>query len=348
MASRVRKGEVAVGIRAAFFGSTTLLAREMRAILETRGLPVLDLKLYDDNAEGAIAEFDGEALLVGRPDEDFVEGLDLAFMCGSSSQSIPYIDWPARHGYVAIDASGAASGLPGIPLVHTEINPGDIMSGDAPAPLIASPHPISHNIATLGAALASVGPVRRIETVSLMPASDLGEPGIQELYGQTLGLLNFSEVPKDTFGRQIAFNVLTSAGEAPDGADALDGRLRREIAALLGMPPAAVLVRAAYAPVFHGHAHCVTTTFDEPVDPGALEERLGSNRGITIVKDAREFSPVDLAGQESVAVHGLRVDALEPARVNLWGFCDNLKGGSCLNAIRIAERVIDLRRGGPR
>ncbi len=349
--SDTRDSEVAVGSRVGLFGSTSLQAREMRAILEGRALPVVDLKLYDDQGEGTIAEFDGEALLVARPDEELAAGLDVALLCGTRAQTLPYLDWPARRGFVAVDVSGASSGRPGVPLIHMDINPGEVAAkeGGRPAPLIASPHPVSHNVATVCHALARHGAIRRIDAFSLLPAADRGEPGIQELYDQTLGLLNFASVPKDTFGRQIAFNALPAQDVTEGGPDGIPGAApRTEIAALLGMEPSAVMTSSVYVAIFHGHAHALTVTFERPVRREELHEGLAGDAAIRMVDDPDSFSPVDLAGQDTVAVNGLRADPLLPERVSLWIFCDNLKGGAALNAVRIMERVIELRREGSR
>jgi len=339
--SEAQSTGVAAGPRIALFGSTSLLAREMRSILEGRALPRLDLRLYDEGGEGTIAEYDGEALLVGRPDEDLAAELDVALLCGTPAQTLPYLAWPARRGFVAVDASGASTGRPGVPLVHMDINPGAIATNETgkPASLIASPQPLSHNIAVVCHALSRHGAIRRIDAFSLLPAADRGEPGIQELYDQTLGLLNFASVPRDTFGRQIAFNALPSPDAGTTGV---------EIATLLEIDPAAVVTRSAWVPIFHGHAHSLTVTLDRPARTEALQEDLAGDASIRVVDDPDDFSPVDLAGRDTVTVHALAADPAAPDRVSLWCFCDNLKGGAALNAVRIMERVIELNQGAER
>ena len=117
------------GARIAFFGSTSLLAREVRSCLERRAFHAAGVKLYDRAGEGTLSDFDGEALVVTRPDEEEILGLDIAFMCGTHAETEPYLDWPSLHGYVAIDLSGASRSRPGVPLVHADINPADVGAG---------------------------------------------------------------------------------------------------------------------------------------------------------------------------------------------------------------------------
>lgn len=340
----------AEGSRIAFFGSTSLLAKEIRSALERRSFHAADVKLYDEEGVGTLSEYEGEALLAVRPDEDAIVGLDIAFMCGTPGQTAPYLDWPLRRGFVAIDLSGASRGRSGVPLVHTEINPGAITGGNgggaAVPAIIGSPHPISHNLASLVAALREEGEVVEVEAFALRPASELGEPGIDELYRQTVSLLNFASVPQEVFGRQLAFNVLPSTGAPREGDGPLDERIEAETAALLDLEPGRVTIRSAFVAIFHGHALAVTLEFANPPSLEALRSRIGSTRGLRLVEEVADFSPVDLAGEEAVALTPPRAEARRPRRVRLWSFCDNLKGGAALNAVRIAERVADIRGGG--
>ncbi len=328
------------GSRIALFGAKTLLARELRSVLEDRAFPTLDVKLYDTGGEGTLSEYAGEALVVTSPDEDSIVGLDIAFMCGSRSESASYLGWPARLGYVAIDLSGASHEWPGVPVVHAEINAGRV---DLRAPVIAVPSPIAHNLASVIAAVREAAPVVDVEAVALRPVSDLGEDGIDELHRQTVGLLNFTEVPRSVFGHQVAFNVLPSSGMTTFQAEGFDGRVRDEAAAVLQMPPERIGVASAFVALFHGHALAVTLTFARTPVEADLRQAVRAARGVRLVEDPDLATPVDLAGEEAVAVLGLRTDPRRPDRAALWSVCDNLKGGAVLNAVRVAERVADLR-----
>ena len=188
------------------------------------------------------------------------------------------------------------------------------------------------------------GRLARIEALSLRPASDLGREAVDELYRQTLGLLNFGEVPKDVFGCQIAFNVVPSMGVPQSRAEGFDERVREETRLILGLEAERVCLSSAFVPVFHGHALLLTLTFEEPIDYEVLREAIAKKKGLRLVQDQEEFSPVEMVGEENVAVLDLGPDAVHRRIARLWCFCDNLKGGAALNAVRIAERVTDLRR----
>jgi aspartate-semialdehyde dehydrogenase len=333
--------------RIAFFGAMSLFAKEVRSVLESRAIASETVKLYDAKQEGTVTEFAGEALLVTKPDEEEAAGLDIAFLCGTAAETVPYLDWPARRGYVAIDLTGASRDRAGVPIVHNEINPEAISGADgALRPIIAAPHPVSHNLASIVAGLRGAGTVTHVEALALRPASDLGDSGIDELYQQTIALLNFSSVPQEVFGRQLAFNILPSTGVDTSRAESFDERIRDETVRVLDMRPDQLSVASAFVSMFHGHAIAATVNFDKAPNPAALKDSMLAFRGITLQEDPSLGSPAEVAGEDNLAVVGLRPDARRPAMVRLWSFCDNLRSGAALNAVRIAERVLDSRRAG--
>ena len=183
-----------------------------------------------------------------------------------------------------------------------------------------------------------------VGSLALRPAAEMGEKGINELYRQTVGLLNLTEVPHEVFGRQLAFNLLPSTGVLINQVQDFDRRTREEAARMLSMELSQVSLASAFLPMFHGHALAVTLVFEEPPDLEILKSLARTTRGLRLIEDPALFSPVDLAGEECVAIVNLHADSSCPTRINLWSFCDNLKGGATLNAVRIAERVADLRR----
>src|SRR5262249_28187067 len=155
---------------------------------------------------------------------------------------------------------------------------------------------------------------------------EMGEPGIEELQRQTVGLLNFTDVPREIFGRQVAFNLLTSPGVDASRAEGFDRRVKVETARLIGIDPSQVELASAFIPVFHGHTIHLTIEFQADAPAAAVRTALQQTRGIRLVDAPEEFSPVDLAGEEAVAVTGLSPDESAPRRLGLWSFCDNLRG----------------------
>jgi aspartate-semialdehyde dehydrogenase len=195
------------------------------------------------------------------------------------------------------------------------------------------------------AAARREGAVESVEAFALRPASELGDPGIDELYQQTVSLLNFTSVPQEVFGRQIAFNVVPSAESGTGGREGFDELAEVDTAGLLGMEPDRISITSTLVALFHGHAMAVRLNFERPPDLASLAERLGTAPGLRAIEDRSSFSPVDLTGEDAVAFIGPTGGRRRPSQVGLWIYCDNLKGGAALNAVKIAERLAGLRGG---
>ena len=337
----IAQPEIAYGSKIAFFGATTLLARGIRSLLESRGFPTSDVKLFGTESRGVLGEYAGEAIVVSTPDEESIPDLDIAFMCGGVSETSRYLGWAERKGFIALDLSGASRGRLNVTTVHAEINPEAI---GPEAHIIASPHAVSHNLSSLIAAVRSAGTIARVEALALRPAADMGESAISELYKQTVALLNFSSIPQEVFGRQLAFNVLPSQSLPQSRAEEFDRRIQEETARILGMDEALFAVTSAFVPVFHGHALSVAVAFDGSVEAKTLAAAMKAARGLRLVEDPGLFSPVEPAGEEGVAVLGPSEDTHRSERFTFWIFCDNLKDGAALNAVRVAERIADMQR----
>src|SRR6185436_15296468 len=206
-----------------------LAAQGVKDLLAARGFPSASLRLFASSTDegSSLTEFKGEAMLVTEPDIDTLDNLDIAFLCGSPEEGGRYLDWPARAGFVAVDLTGAS--IQGTaPPVNVSVNPGAIPAGPG---VIATPHPIAQLLSTLLAPLGKGCGLREAIAVVLQPASQRGGPGIDELYKQAASLLSFSELPREVFGRQLAFNLIPGfLGEGPHDREAarlLEDQVRR-------------------------------------------------------------------------------------------------------------------------
>ena len=329
----------------ALFEATTLTAKGVKEQLVSRSFPIASVHLYtsSDDPESNLTEFGGEAMLVTAPDIDLLGSLDIAFLCGSRQDGARYLDWAGRKGFVAIDLSRAAEGATNIPLVNAAVNPEAIPD---PARVIATPHPIAQFLSSL------LAPIRRrcdlvsASAVVFQPASACGDPGIEELYRQTTGLLNFQDIPREVFGRQLAFNLIPAASygsaQAPGGAD-LES-LRHETLRVTGGSYALAL-EVVLAPVFHCHAAAVHVTLPDGAGLESLRAAFDPGEEVRVAGPEDAVSPAESAGKAGVLVAGLR-QAGDRSGFWLWALTDDLKSGAARNAVRIAETILE--RGMPR
>ncbi len=324
----------------ALFEATSLSARGIKEQLVARSFPTASVHLYTTRTDpdSNLTEFGDEAMLVTRPDIEALGPLDIAFLCGTREEGERYLAWADRVGFVAIDVSGASRGSDAIPMINVAVNPESIPAHHG---VVASPHPIAQFLSTLLAPLQRAFRSVRAAAVVLQPASECGERGIEELYQQTLGLLNFREVPNTTFGRQLAFNLLPSSlyevRSIPGGASPAD--LEAEVTRITG-EGLRLAVEVVLAPVFHCHSALVHLELPAGTGRESLEAALRGAREIRIATASDPNTPVDRAGEAGLSINGIRPAGADGA-FWMWAVTDNLKSGSALNAVRIAEAILD-------
>lgn len=333
-----RKAHVAV------FDADTLKAKGVKEQLVARSFPAASVRLFtsSEDPDSNLTEFDGEAMLLTRPDPDSLGALDIAFLCGNPEEGGLYLDWAGRRGFVAIDLTSRSNAQQGVPLVNAAVNPRAIVPR---AGVIATPHPVAQMLSTLLAPLVGGCGLRAATAVVLQPASEAGEEGIEELYRQTVSLMNFQELPRQVFARQLAFNLVPSfayqAGRAPGAA--VPASLEREVLAITG-GGYGLSIEVVLAPVFHCHAALVCLSLAPGKGPDDLLASFRSAEGIRVGGDRDDATPIGRAGKGDMLVSGLRA-AQDGSAFWLWAVNDNLKSGTAQNAVRIAESLLAMGLG---
>jgi aspartate-semialdehyde dehydrogenase len=324
------------GANLALFEAGTLLAKGVKEQLVGRGFPVASMRLYTSrqDPDANLSEFDGEAMFVSEPDVEALGPLDIAFFCGTPPEGDRYLDWPKQRGFTAIDLSSAARRDAAAPLINAAINPEKLRGSPH---LVATPHPVSLMLSTVLAPLVRGCGVESASAVVLEPVSEAGDEGINELYRQTVGVLNFQEWPQDVFGRQVAFNLIPAFawGERGGPAGSSEQRIEAEVRAIAGGrfdPAIAVVV----APVFHCHAAMLRVVLPEGKGGPDLDASLAAVPDIRREAGETALTPVDRAGEPGIFVASPR-PAGSPRAFWLWVVSDNLRAGAALNAVRIAE-----------
>jgi aspartate-semialdehyde dehydrogenase len=190
---------------------------------------------------------------------------------------------------------------------------------------------------TLVAALQPFSP-SRIVILFFPPVSEQDQPGVDELESQTANLLSFRPFAQPVFDSQVAFNLLSSYGDAAAAdlshmrSQITDG-IRGYLAGRMAVPA----VQLIQAPVFYGYAFAAYAEFPSSQDPETIEAAL-VDAGVQIVPDEPPNN-VTVAGQEQIQVARVLRDANVPAGVWISGVADNLRLAA-YNAVRIAEELL--------
>ncbi len=324
----------------ALFDATSLTAKGVKEQLVARSFPIASMRLYTSRTDpdANLTEFAGEAMLVTAPDIDALGRLDIAFLCGTREEGARYLDWAGRKGFVAIDLTTASSDAGPVPLVNVNVNP-DAIPGKPG--LVATPRPIAQFLSTLLDPIHRACGLEAVRAVIFQPASECGEEGIEELYQQTLGLLNFQEAPRQVFGRQVAFNLIPAGlyrkSGAPAGADpaALEQEVMRITGGAYHLSAEVVL-----APVFHCHAAMVHVRLPGGKGREDLLASLRESRAVSLTPAEEPVTPVQQAGKSGVRVAVIRPSSRD-SEFWIWAVTDNLQSGTAFNAVRIAEAIMD-------
>jgi aspartate-semialdehyde dehydrogenase len=330
-------------------GATGLVGGMMREILAERGFPAAQMRLFASarSAGTRLPWAGGEAVVEDAETADYA-GLDVVFFSAGGGTSKRLAPRVAAAGAIVIDNSSAWRGDPEVPLVVAEVNPDAL--GAIPKGIVANPN------CTTMAAMPALKPLHDLAGLEAVVASTYqavsgaGIAGVRELERQIAeagadgaalardgAAIAFSAPQK--WSHPIAFNVNPMnyvLGE--DGYTEEEAKLREESRKILGLPDLAVSGTCVRVPVFTGHALSINARFARPI---AVDGALAALRAAPGVVVTDVPNPLEAAGRDPVFVGRVRNDATVPHGLSLFVVGDNLRKGAALNAVQIAEVLLD-------
>jgi aspartate-semialdehyde dehydrogenase len=316
------------GYRLAIINPLTLAGAEIKTILRERAFPFDRVVLLDTTGEssGALTDVGDEAAVVTAASDVELADVDLAFFCGPAAGNRQWLE--GEHDYIAVDLSQPTTAEDG-KLAIAGVN---LDSLDASDRKLVSPHPIAIPIALILHEIEKVAKVELCTASVVQPASELDQAGVEELARQSISVLNVQSVPKEIFGRQLAFNLYP----APEGREAF---VVSQIRAVTDVR-AQVALFVTQGTIFHGHTFSLFVQVSGNVDRARIEDALKQNPAIAFAEGDQEFGTIDAAGKDEVLIAEVRADAAVPNGFWIWAVCDNLRRSSALNAVLAAEKVL--------
>jgi aspartate-semialdehyde dehydrogenase len=328
------------------YGATGQVGGVMRAVLEARSFPHDRLRLFA-SSRSAGRSLDGVVVEdVATADHG---GVDVALFAMGAAAARKFGEKVAAAGAIVVDNSSAWRMDPDCPMVVPEVNAGAL--DRLPKGIIANPNCTTMvGMPVLAPLHADAGLVRLVAS-TYQAVSGGGLAGTAELeeqvraVGDKSAALAFDgnalEFPlSSVFPGPIAFNVLPHAG-AFDGDETVEElKFRNESRKILGIPELAVSVTCVRVPVYTGHSLALTATFERPISPARALELLHRAPGVEVVDVP---TPLQSAGGDSCLVGRVRADHSDPSGRGLSLFVcgDNLRKGAALNAVQIAEALLE-------
>jgi aspartate-semialdehyde dehydrogenase len=342
-------------MRVGVFGATGQVGGVMRRLLAERQFPVDEVRFFASarSAGSHLPWGDGKVVVEDSATADLT-GLDLALFSNGKTASRELAPKVAAAGAVVVDNSSAWRMDPEVPLVVSEVNPGDL--DDLPKGIVANPN------CTTMAAMPVLGPLHaearltRLVVATYQAVSGSGGAGVAELDTQLRGVSDAARLAHGTAGvtlpepalyaAPIAHNVLPLAGSiVDDGSGETDEeqKLRNESRKILHIPDLPVAGTCVRVPVFTGHSLSIHAEFAEPLSPQRATEILSEAPGVAL---ADVPTPLQAAGQDPSYVGRIRADQSVPDGRGLVLFVsnDNLRKGAALNAVQIAEELLERRQ----
>jgi len=332
-----------LGYDVAVVGATGVVGEVMLELLAERKFPVNTLyPLASERSAGKKVMFNGHATRVGDLAEfDFSE-VQLAFFSAGGEISKQYVPIAVEAGAVVIDNTSAFRYESDVPLVVPEVN-ANVLMEYRERNIIANP-----NCSTIQMVVAlkpiydAVG-IRRVNVATYQSVSGAGRLAIKELARQTAELLNGQEVSLKAFSKQIAFNTIPQIDEIQDnGFTREEMKMIWETQKILCDENISINPTAVRVPVFYGHSEALHIETLQPITADQAREILMQAPGVVVVDDDDYPTSVSHAAcQDAVFVGRIRNDISLPNGLNMWVVSDNVRKGAALNAIEIAEHLVE-------
>ncbi|MBI2345459.1 MAG: aspartate-semialdehyde dehydrogenase [Deltaproteobacteria bacterium] len=329
----------------AVVGATGLVGKEMISILAERQFPVDRLvPLASDRSIGESVRFGEREIPVEVLRREAFAGVDIALFSAGTEVSREFAPIAAEHGAVAIDNSAAFRMEPDVPLVVPEVN-ATAIAGWRARGIIANPNCSTIQLCVVLKPIHDRAGVRRVVVATYQAVAGAGKAAMDELTTQVRGLFAGEEPSAGLIAHPIAFNCVPQIDQfLPNGYTKEEWKIVEETKKILGDPSIAVTATAVRVPVYVGHAEAVNIETQSKVTASEARECLRAAPGIVMMDDpaANEY-PLQrqVAGTDAVYVGRVREDPSIANGLDCWIVADNLRKGAALNAVEIAEILIE-------
>ncbi len=330
--------------RLAVVGATGMVGQEFIKILEQRNFPVSDIQLYaSDGSAGKKLFVKHQEIIVKEINHESFAGMDIVFFSAGTNVSRHFVATAVRAGALVIDNSDAWRLEGDFPLVVPEVNIEDIIHHKG---VIVNPtSPVIQMVVALFP-LHRVNPIKRIIVTSYQSVAGAGLTAIEELTTQVRQVLDGQPAIPRVFPHQIAFNLLPEVDVFMDtGYTKEERKFLEETRRIMHAPEIEVSATCVRVPVFIGNSEAVHIEFTHPFPPEEARQILSHAPGVKVLDDPAVNlypQPWAVAGTDECYVGRLRKDSAFKNGLAMWIVADNLRKGAALNAVQIAEKLIEM------
>jgi aspartate-semialdehyde dehydrogenase len=333
-----------MGYKVAIVGATGNVGREMLDILAERGFPADEVvALASRRSVGTEVSFGDKTLKVKALEHHDFSDTDICLMSAGGDISKEWSPKIGRQGCVVIDNSSAFRYDSDVPLIVPEVN-ADAVKGFTKKNIIANPNCSTAQLVVALKPLHDKATIKRVVVATYQSVSGAGKDAMDELFAQTRAVFVSDPVEAKKFPKRIAFNVIPHIDVfMEDGYTKEEWKVMAETKKILD-PKIKLTCTAVRVPVFIAHSEAVNVEFENPITAEEATEVLRNAPGVLVV-DKREpggyITPYEAAGEDATYVSRIREDATVENGLSFWCVSDNLRKGAALNAVQIAEVLVN-------
>ena len=329
--------------KVAVVGATGNVGREMLSVLSERQFPANEVvALASTRSVGTEVSFGDATLKVKALDYFDFKGTDIVLMSAGGDVSKVWSPKIAAQGAIVIDNSSQWRMDRDVPLVVPEVNVEalhNIKKG-----IIANPNCSTAQLVVALKPLHDHAKIKRVVVATYQSVSGAGKDAMDELFRQTRAVYVADPIEPEKFTKQIAFNVIPHIADFLDsGYTKEEWKMMVEVQKILD-PDIQTTVTCVRVPVFIGHSEAVTVEFEKHITAEKARAALREAPGVLVVdkrEDGGYATPIECAGEDATYVSRIRKDPTVEHGLSMWVVSDNLRKGAALNAVQIAECLIN-------
>jgi aspartate-semialdehyde dehydrogenase len=333
-----------MGYKVAVVGATGNVGREILNILAERGFPADEVvALASRRSLGTEISYGDRVLKCKALEHYDFSDTDICLMSAGSSVSKEYSPKIGAAGCVVIDNSSCWRYDNDVPLIVPEVN-ADAVIGYTKKNIIANPNCSTAQLVVALKPLHDAAKIKRVVVATYQSVSGAGKDAMDELFNQTKSIYVNDSVEPEKFTKRIAFNVIPHIDVfREDGYTKEEWKMDVETKKILD-PNIQLTATCVRVPVFVGHSEAVNVEFENPITADQARDILREAPGILVV-DKREdegyVTPFEATGEDATYISRIREDKTVKNGLNFWCVSDNLRKGAALNAIQIAEVLVN-------
>ena len=333
-----------MGYKVAVVGATGNVGHEMLDILAERKFPADEVvAIASRKSQGVECSFGDKTLKVKALDHFDFSDVDICLMSAGGAVSKEWSPKIAAQGAVVIDNSSAWRLDPDVPLIVPEVN-ADAIAGFTKKNIIANPNCSTAQLVVALKPLHDKAKIKRVVVATYQSVSGAGKDAMDELFSQSKAVFTLGEVETKKFSKRIAFNVIPHIDAfMEDGYTKEEWKMMMETKKILD-PRIKLTATCVRVPVFVGHSEAVNIEFETPISADEAREILRNAPGCLVIdkhEDGGYVTPYECVGEDATYISRIRTDATVDNGLQMWVVSDNLRKGAALNAIQIAECLIN-------